>query len=292
MLVPRTLALLCLALCFSGCAAGLPRVIYLARHGQTEWNREARYQGDPDLDQVGYINRVSLWQLLKDRPVGAIYVSQRQRTRRTAELVAREHKLPVEERAAINEIASGIFEGICFSQMAPHLARPADRNCEVKARGSRPEETLKLIQALFREGSRDRIGGRLPQAESYVDVAKRTAEFIEELRRGHSEREVLVVGHGVVNRVLLHHLMGWPLELVYQLRQENDQVFRLEIRQEGARPQLSLYTPGVGWRVCGDPTRGAKHLDCSPQKPERITPPDAPMPPPMNPPPATQPTPP
>jgi hypothetical protein len=83
---------------------------------------------------------------------------------------------------------------------------------------------------------------------------------------------VLVVGHGVVNRALLHHLMGWPLKRVSRLRQENDQVYKLEIGR--GPPSLSLYTPGVGWRRCSPPTRTVRRLNCAP-KPERSPPPPA-----------------
>jgi broad specificity phosphatase PhoE len=263
--MPLTRPLLLSLLLLGGCAdIGLPRVIYLARHGQTEWNRLGRFQGDPDLDQVGYVNRVSLWLLLKDQPIAAIYTSERQRTQRTAELVARQHELTIEKRAAINEIAPGVLEGVCFSQMAPHRARPSDRACEVISRGSSPDVTLRQIQAIARAAAADPLGGRFPLSENYYDLVKRTATFVDELGRGHASREVLVVGHGVINRVLLHHLMGWPLELVAPLRQENDQVFRLEVIAGASRPRLSLYTPGFGWRACSAPSRPVKHLDCSP----------------------------
>ena len=105
------------------CAAchtmGTPKVIYLARHGQTEWNRVGRFQGDPDLDPVGYANRVSLWLQLRDRPLKAIYTSALQRTQRTAELLAKEKKLPIQPRAEINEIHPGVFEGLCYADVDP-----------------------------------------------------------------------------------------------------------------------------------------------------------------------------
>lgn len=246
---------------------GLPKVIYLARHGQTEWNRVNRYQGDPDLDEVGYLNRVSLWHLLKDRPIAAVYTSQLRRTQKTAELVVKQHDLTLEPRAALNEINSGVLEGICFSHMAPQLAAPSDHECEVPPRGSNPDATLKVVQAAFAQVAKDHSNGHFPLAESYGDVAKRTAPFVEELRRGFREREVLVVGHGVVNEILLHHLMGWPLDAVIRLRQENDQVFALTVPEKGP-PRLSLYTPGHGWRMCRSaPRSGDKHLDCHPTAP-------------------------
>lgn len=266
-MLPRA-PLLFVLLVLEACASsGTPQVIYLARHGQTAYNRVGRFQGDPDLDAVGYLNRVSLWNLLRERPIAAVYTSERLRTRRTAELVARQHGLSIQPRAALNEIHGGVFEGICFSQMAPERARPSDRECEVRSRGARVEHVLPLVEKLYREGMRDRVEGKFPLAESVGDVARRVATFVDELRRGLLEREVLVVGHGVVNRLVLHHLMGWPLASVVSLRQENDQVFRFETDGEKV-VRLSLFSPGQGWRECRSaPTAETKRLDCHP--PER-----------------------
>jgi len=264
-----------------GCGhVGKPQVIYLARHGQTDWNHKARLQGDPDLDPVGYINRLGLWQLLKDRPIHSVYTSERLRTRRTAELVARQHKLTVQTRATLNEIDPGVFEGICFSQLVPARARPRDRACEVEPRGSNPEATLRRARPTFKKAWSDRIDGKLPLGQSFREIATQTDRFVDELAHGLNGREVLVVGHGVVNRALLHHLMKWPLETVTRLRQENDQVYRVEGAREGA-PRLFLHTPGVGWRRCQSaaPRPGQRYLDCHPRPtPPARQPPSAPGP--------------
>ena len=79
-----------------------------------------------------------------------------------------------------------------------------------------------------------------------------------ELYRRATDQQVLIVGHGVLNRVLLHRLMKWPLKAVSYLRQENDQVYKLVGRK------LSLYTPGHGWKPCSKPKPGQRYLDCNP----------------------------
>ncbi|MCA9664411.1 MAG: histidine phosphatase family protein [Myxococcales bacterium] len=252
----------------SGCVQrGKPAVLYLARHGQTEWNRKSRFQGDPDLDPVGYINRVSLWLLLKDKRVDAIYASQKRRTQRTAELVARQHKLQINVRSALNEIEPGIFEGICWADVAPaDKVKPSARACTVRARGPRPEPVLARIRPMLAPIFDDSPAARLPLGESYADVAARTQRFVSELSDGRAGREILVVGHGVVNKLLLHQLLGWKLTHVRRLRQANDQVFRIEYDAAGKTKRIALYTPGVGWKDCSPPTKaGQKHLDCQPQ---------------------------
>jgi phosphoserine phosphatase len=254
---------------FAGCGTlGSPRTLYLARHGQTDWNRVMRYQGDPDLDPVGYLNRVSLWSLLKDRPLGAIYTSEMFRTKKTAEPLAKHHHLQTQPRAALNEIDAGILEGICHSQMDPKKADARERACEVEARGAKPDAVLaEVIQPVYAQGVKDPLNGKAPLGESYMDLVKRTAPFVEELDRGDWDREVLVVTHGVVLRALLHHLMGWSVEITAKLRTENDQVYKVEVPEPGSggKPKLSLFTPGLGWKACETPPAvGARSLDCAP----------------------------
>jgi broad specificity phosphatase PhoE len=243
---------------------------------------------------VGYLNRVSLWQLTRDVGLDAIYTSERLRSRRTAELVARQHRLTIRARDELNEIDPGIAVGICFAQMAPHKAGPGDKQCVVRAKGSRPQHAMKLIQKYYREQAAKRLKGRFPLGESLEDVARRTKPFTDELQRGlqGTTPRTLVVGHGVVNRALLHHLMGWSLQSVAWLRQENDQVYRLEMA-DLKHPRLFLYTPGVGWRACLRPPQPQqKYLDCNPLADKAGQPPPASQPsapPASRPAPATQP---
>jgi broad specificity phosphatase PhoE len=248
-----------------GCGTvGRPEVVYIARHGQTEWNRVGRFQGDPDLDPVGYINRANLWLVMKDRPLAAIYTSQRLRTRRTADLVARQHRLPLNVRPALNEIEPGVFEGMCISELVEE-PRPWQEQCEVKSRGSNPEATLEKLRPMFKKAWVKRVDGRMPLGQSMHDLSRQVRTFVDELDRGYRKREVLVVGHGVVNRTLLHHIMGWPLEAVAQLHQANDQIYR--IATKGGRRVLSLYTPGHGWVLCKQPPEvGDRLLDCHPRQ--------------------------
>jgi|GEM_PF-2074137 broad specificity phosphatase PhoE len=245
----------------TACAGiGRPKTIYLARHGQTEWNRVARFQGDPDLDPVGYINRVSLWRLLKDKPLRAIYTSERLRTKRTAALLAKQHKLEIMPRAALNEIEPGVFEGICYYQVAPSdKLHPKGKICQVKSRGAREAETVAWLKKTIGKAWKKRLKGRLPQGENYYDIVKRVDPFLKhELYRRARSQQILIVGHGVLNRVLLHRLMKWPLKNVSYLRQENDQVYKLRGRK------LSLFTPGHGWKPCSKPKPGQRYLDCNP----------------------------
>jgi broad specificity phosphatase PhoE len=261
-------ALVCLMVSAAACVkageqgGGKPGVLYLARHGQTEWNRVSRFQGDPDLDQIGYLNRVSLWLLLKDTPLQAIYTSSKRRTQRTAALVARQHKLAIRVRPALDEIHSGVLEGICYKYMQPDTQKPGSAACAVTARGSDPTLAKQAVARIWAAVKAKGTAGRVPLGENYADMKKRLAPLIPELKSAASRGNVLAVGHGLINRVALHLLLGWSLDQVHKLRQENDQVYRISGLHDG-KHQIELYAPGHGWRRCAPPKKHQKHLSCS-----------------------------
>ncbi|MCB9554890.1 MAG: histidine phosphatase family protein [Deltaproteobacteria bacterium] len=244
---------------------GLPKVVYVARHGQTEWNRVSRYQGDPDLDEVGYVNRVGLWLLLKDRPINAIYTSERLRTIRTAALLAKEKELTPKAIAALNEIEPGIFEGVCYARFGKPPIDPQAEQCKVLARGTKPELLESEMRRLAAQAEAHGLEGKLPLGESYRDVEERLKVFVQTLHQNYRDSEVLIVAHGVVNRILLAQLLGWPLESTRRLKQYNDQVYRIEYGERPSDAKLFLYTPGAGWKRClAKPTEGQRFLDCDP----------------------------
>jgi len=271
------LLLLVIGTLLSGCrSVGTPKVIYLARHGQTAWNRVQRFQGDPDLDPVGYINRASLWRLLKKKELHEIYTSGAKRTQRTAELVAQEKGLKIQAWPEINEIQAGVFTGFCWAQMEPDKASDGAKKCIVRARGTRPRWTLMALRPQVAALHSNSMTAKLPLGESYADLLKRSRPFIDRINGRWSESSVLIVGHGVINRVLLHKFVGWSLEQVRKLKQSNDQVYRIENAGK-SNQRILLYTPGVGWKVCSKaPQPGDKHLDCDPGPQTKSAPPPAP----------------
>jgi broad specificity phosphatase PhoE len=180
--------------------------IYIARHGETTWNEEGRIQGrsDPGLSPKGYVQSLGLRHHLKDRPLSAIYASTRQRSILTAEPLANHLGLPIQSQPELDEIAFGILEG----KLLHHF-----------------DEELKSEWERFRD---DRFIYRIPGAENYADVADRIKPFMERLLRDHKEEEVLVVGHRVVNRLLIGMLMGYPLEKVPNIEQTNDMLYLVQ----------------------------------------------------------------
>jgi len=193
--------------------------IYIARHGETIWNIEGRIQGrsDPGLSRKGYAQSLALLNQLKDRPISAIYASTLQRSIQTARPIANHFGLPIQRQPELDEIAFGILEGKLLFKF---------------------DEELKAEWDKFKD---NQFTYRIPGAENYADVANRVKPFIERLLQNHKAQEVLIVGHRVVNRLLIGMLMEYPMEEVLKMEQTNDMLYL--IKRNGG-PKIFHYIDG------------------------------------------------
>ena len=87
--------------------------ILLARHGQTDWNRQLRFQGHADepLNETGRAQAHKLSSRLRDEPIAAVYSSDLRRASETAEIVAATMELPIVLDRRLREIDVGSWEG-------------------------------------------------------------------------------------------------------------------------------------------------------------------------------------
>ena len=88
--------------------------ILLARHGETDWNRDLRVQGHSDtpLNETGRAQARELARSLAAEPIHAIYASDLARARETAEIVAAARKLEVSSEPGLRERSFGSWEGL------------------------------------------------------------------------------------------------------------------------------------------------------------------------------------
>jgi len=180
--------------------------IYIARHGETTWNVEGKIQGrsDPDLSPKGYTQSLGLLEQLKERRLSAIYTSTLKRSVVTAEPIAKHLGLPIKKQPELDEIAFGILEGKLLFKF---------------------DEELKSEWERFKD---HRFTYHIPGGENYTDVSSRLKPFMERTLRNHEGQEVLIVGHRVVNRLLIGMLLESPLEKVLEIEQTNDCLYLIQ----------------------------------------------------------------
>lgn len=173
--------------------------ILLARHGETPWNAEGRYQGQEDiaLSPVGERQAGALGERLREVRIDRAVASPLSRARRTAELALGEPRaamLGVDP--GLMEIAHGSWEGLLASQIH---ARDPER---LQAWRDAPDSV------------------QMPGGESLRQVFDRAWPALVRACDGlGSDDTLLVVAHDAVNRVLLCHVLGIPLPRLWGFRQ-------------------------------------------------------------------------
>ena len=102
-----------------------PSRIFLARHGQSEFNAEGRISGqlDPPLTAKGRKQAQLLARALDDERISSIYTSDLVRARETAAPTALAHGLPIRLSAALREIDLGVLQGRFRDERDPEAER-------------------------------------------------------------------------------------------------------------------------------------------------------------------------
>lgn len=161
-----------------------PRVIWLTRHGQSEFNVLGRLGGDSGLTPRGQKYAAKLREFLSLRIDGTpdLWTST---LRRAVETGA---TLPWKSRSyrALDEIDAGVCDGWTYDEVARDL----------------PEE--------FEARRVDKLRYRYPRGESYLDVITRLNPMILELER--VRKPLVIVSHQAVLRALYAYLAGAPRE--------------------------------------------------------------------------------
>jgi 2,3-bisphosphoglycerate-dependent phosphoglycerate mutase len=93
--------------------------ILLARHGETDWNVERRWQGHSDtpLNDTGRAQARALAEELKSEPIDVVYSSDLMRAHETARLVAEPRGLDVTAVRGLRERSFGSVEGMTSNEI-------------------------------------------------------------------------------------------------------------------------------------------------------------------------------
>jgi phosphoserine phosphatase len=171
-------------------------LIIVARHGETDWNREGRYQGQREsrLTQTGVAQANALAEALAVERVTRVIASPLARCVESAQPLARALGVAVETDPNLLEIAHGTWEGRLRAEIE------LDDPPTIRLWREHPQ----LVQ--FEGG------------ESLHDVAHRWRAFVDQL--GDADA-VAVVTHDVVVRIALLAAMQRPLAELWEPRVVN-----------------------------------------------------------------------
>lgn len=90
-----------------------PKLVYLVRHGETDYNRNHRWQGQLDipLNATGRDQATRLAHHLRDTAIDACYSSDLSRAYETAQLALQFHDVSIQSEPRLREMHVGIFQG-------------------------------------------------------------------------------------------------------------------------------------------------------------------------------------
>ena len=158
--------------------------IYLARHGETEWNEKKLIQGHSDipLNKKGEIQAKDLSKKLSHVKFAAVFSSDLIRARRTAEIIILEKKLAVATTKTLRERLFGRFEGKHMNELRKILGE--------------------LI--LFSKEKQKKL--ELSDVENDEEIMRRFIPFIREVAVAYQGKSVLMVSHGGLIRAFLDRI--------------------------------------------------------------------------------------
>jgi broad specificity phosphatase PhoE len=199
--------------------AGTRVRILLARHGETVFNVEGRWQGQADssLTERGVAQARELARAVADEPIAAVYSSDMGRAMQTAFEVAAVHGLDVFPEPRLREIDCGHWTGKGRAQLEVEYPD------ELRAWATAP------------------AGIRLPGGETLLEAQARALAFFPDRMPQHLDQTIVVISHGAISHAILVEAMGGTIhDLWLKDRIDNCQISRLEWTQAGGLELIEM----------------------------------------------------
>lgn len=176
-------------------------MLYIMRHGRTDWNDRNKLQGQTDipLNESGRRMAEEAAAKYADIPLDICFCSPLIRARETAEILLNGRNVPIRTDERLREMSFGEFEGVENSFQIP--------DCPVNQFFFAPDRYIVPV-----------AGG-----ESIYDLLARTGSFLKEvvdplLDQG---KNVLIVGHGAMNLSIVCQVKNIPLKNYWDTSIEN-----------------------------------------------------------------------
>ena len=190
--------------------------IILVRHGETDWNKQGRFQGQIDipLNKNGKSQAKAASKFLKDANFQKAFSSSLSRPEETAQIILNEHPgVEISLKDNLKEIGHGKWEGKLESEIKsnwPDL---------LKAWKISPEKV------------------QMPEGENINDVSTRSVigwnEICKDLK---NDETALVVAHDAVNKTILCHLLGLMPSKIWMVKQGNGGITVIDLSEEEGQP--------------------------------------------------------
>jgi len=187
--------------------------IYLIRHGEVEGAGVPHYNGHADvaLSERGISQYHGLRQRLSGFDIKACYSSDLSRCATGAGIICEQFGIEPVLKKELRELNIGIWEGMTWADIMEKY----------------PKEWHSRLA--------DLVNYRVPEGENLLDLAARALPEIREIVARHRGEEVLVVGHGGMNRTVLLDAIGAPLSSLFNIEQSYGCLNIIDYYEDGKR---------------------------------------------------------
>ncbi|MBK1989291.1 histidine phosphatase family protein [Sphaerospermopsis aphanizomenoides BCCUSP55] len=180
--------------------------LLLVRHGETEWNRQGKFQGQIDvpLNDNGRSQAAKAGEFLQDVALDFAFSSTMARPKETAEIILKPHPdVKLELLDGLREISHGLWEGKFEAEIEQEFPGELERWRTI------PAEV------------------QMPEGENLHQVWERSVAAWQSILQAAEENHLqtgLVVAHDATNKTLLCHILGLSPENFWNFRQGNGAV--------------------------------------------------------------------
>ena len=192
--------------------------IFLIRHGETNWNKEGRFQGQIDipLNDNGKHQAKKTFEYLRNISFNKAFSSSMQRPYETAQIILQNRKdLKIERIDSLIEISHGLWEGKLEAEIREQWP------VLLKNWHDKPEEVI------------------MPEGESIKDVSERSVEAFDKICLSQKDNDLsLLVAHDAVNKTLICKILGINYSNIWMIKQGNGGITIIDLFKDPNKPPV------------------------------------------------------
>ena len=186
---------------------GASRII-LIRHGETNWNKEGRFQGQIDipLNDKGKGQASKASKYLEEIEFTKAFSSSMKRPYETAKIILNNNKIHIEKIESLVEISHGLWEG------------------------KLEEEIKEIWPDMLKNWHEKPESITMPEGESIKQVSDRSISAWNLICNSQEENDTtLLVAHDAVNKTLICHILGLSYSDIWMIKQGNGGITVIDI---------------------------------------------------------------
>jgi broad specificity phosphatase PhoE len=183
--------------------------VYLVRHGETEWNRTGRRQGqlDAPLTESGMAEVRRVAERIESLPIDGVFSSPLGRAVATAQTYAQVLQQTITMVDDLMELDHGVMAGMTN------------------------EEIERAFPGEMARRSLDKYRWRFPNGESYAEADLRAASALRQIAESGGFRP-LVVSHEMIGRMLLRNLLGLEPQDALKSGLAHNVIYRIDVQSK------------------------------------------------------------